>query len=166
MDRCALSRQPFHGGGGVTRSWHRGLGVQEALLQGTLSAHAGQDKEFYRLDCALLATYVREYTRRQKRKQRKGARSQPVTCHVIRRAVSALFRSDIDRGKSVKGIIINHHPPPLQPHTHAPASSPDCRNITTQNLLVSVIFALTHSLVHCKYVVSHRKILVLSHVRF
>lgn len=42
----------------------------------------GQDKGSHKLDCACLATYVQSCVRRQTRKQRKGARSQP-SCHLL-----------------------------------------------------------------------------------
>ena len=62
----------------------------------------GQDKGTHKLGCACLATYVRGCVRRQNESREKG---QGLSLHVICWAVSASFRSDIDRGKSVQSYL-------------------------------------------------------------
>lgn len=64
----------------------------------------GQDKGTRKLSCACVATYVRKRVRRQNESREKGP---GVSLHVICWAASALFRSDTDRGKSIKVIINN-----------------------------------------------------------
>ena len=59
-----------------------------------------QDKEPSKLDYSCLATYVPKLARGKYESREKGQDRS-----LIRWAVSASFRSDTDRGKSVRGII-------------------------------------------------------------
>ena len=99
FDAAACSSAAFHFASGATARNAFGARICYFWFFCRKQFSPGQDKGTHKLGCACLATYVRGCVRRQNESREKG---QGLSPHVICWAVSASFRSDIDRGKSVQ----------------------------------------------------------------